>query len=139
MHISEIMKRDVQWISPNTSVKDAARLMHDKHIGALPVMENDKLVGMITDRDICCKVTANGRDVVMTRVDEVMTKEVATCFSDQEVSDVAYLMASHQIHRIAVLDNQDRLAGILSIDDLAHNSHDLASTILEASAAPVHH
>jgi len=138
MNICDIMKRDVKFISPNTSAKEAARLMHDQHIGALPVVEDNKLVGMITDRDICCKVTATGRDAVMTKVSEVMAKDVATCFTDQELSDVAYLMASHQIHRIAVLDNDDKLAGILSIDDLAHKSHDLASTILEASAAPAH-
>ena len=138
MNICDIMKRDVQFVSPNTSVKDAARLMHDQHIGSLPVVESDKLVGMVTDRDICCKVTANGRDAVMTRVNEIMSKNVATCFTDQEVDDVANLMASHQIRRIAVLDNQDKLAGIVSVDDLARNSHDLASAILEASAAPMH-
>lgn len=138
MNICDIMKRDVKFISPASSVKEAARLMHDQHIGALPVMENEQLVGMITDRDVCCKVTATGRDAVMTRVSEVMSKDIATCFTDQELSDVAYMMASHQIHRIAVLDSNYKLAGIVSIDDLAHKSHDLASTILEASAAPVH-
>lgn len=138
MNICDIMKRDVKFISPDNSVKEAARLMHDQHIGALPVLEDDQLVGMITDRDVCCKVTATGRDAVMTKVGEVMAKDVATCFADQELNDVAYLMASHQIHRIAVLDSQNKLAGILSIDDLAHKSHDLASTILEASAAPMH-
>lgn len=138
MNICDIMKRDVQFISPNTSAKEAARIMHDQHIGILPVVENDQLVGMITDRDICCKVTAMGRDAVMTQIHEVMAKNVATCSTDQELSDVAYLMANKQIHRIAVLDNKNRLAGILSIDDLAHSSHDLASTILEASAAPMH-
>lgn len=138
MNICDIMKRDVQVVGPHTSVKEAARLMHDRHVGALPVLDGDKLIGMITDRDICCKVTANGRDAVMTRVEEVMARDVATCSTEQELSDVAYLMASHHVHRIAVLDKQHKLAGIFSIDDLAHTSHDLASTVLEASAAPMH-
>lgn len=138
MNICDIMKRNVHFVRPNTSVKEAARLMHDQHIGALPVLDEDKIVGMITDRDVCCKVTATGRDAVMTNVGEVMSKNVATCFTDQEITDVAYLMASHQIHRIAVLDKDDKLVGIFSIDDLAHKSHDLASTILEAAAAPMH-
>jgi CBS domain-containing protein len=132
------MKRNVFFVRPNSSVKEAARLMHNEHVGALPVLEDSKIVGMITDRDICCKVTANGRDAVMTNVGEVMSKDVATCFVDQDINDVAYLMASHQIHRIAVLDKDDHLAGIVSIDDLAHKSHDLASAVLEASAAPLH-
>ena len=138
MNICDIMKRDVQFISPDTSAKEAARLMHDQHIGILPVVEAGSLVGMITDRDICCRVTAEGRDPLITKVGEVMAKDVATCFTDQDVSDIAYLMASHQIHRIAVLDKDDKVAGILSVDDLAHKSHDLASTVLEASAAPMH-
>lgn len=138
MNICDVMKRDVKYISPDNSVKEAARLMHDQHIGALPVLENGKLVGMITDRDVCCKVTATGRDTVTTKVGEVMASDVTTCFIDQDITDIAYLMAGHQIRRIAVLDNEDKLAGILSIDDLAHKSHDLASTILEASAAPMH-
>ncbi|MDH5446197.1 MAG: CBS domain-containing protein [Gammaproteobacteria bacterium] len=140
MNICDIMKRNVFFVRPNTSVREAARLMHDEHVGVLPVldMEDNKVIGMITDRDICCKVTATGRNTVMTTVADVMTKNVATCFNDQELTEVAYLMASHQIHRIAVLDKDDKLAGIVSVDDLAHRSHDLASTVLEASAAPAH-
>ena len=140
MNICDIMKRNVFFVRPHTSVKDAARLMHDEHVGALPVLElaENKVVGMITDRDICCKVTATGRNADMTNVGEVMTTNIATCFSDQDITDVAYLMASHQIHRIAVMDKDDKLAGIVSVDDLAHKSHDLASTVLEASAAPLH-
>lgn len=138
MNICDIMKRNVHFVRTNTSVKEAARLMHDQHIGALPVLDEENIIGIITDRDICCKVTATGRDAVMTNVGEVMTKDVTTCFTDQELRDVAYLMASHQIHRIAVVDKEDKLAGILSVDDFAQSSHDLASTILEASAAPTH-
>lgn len=138
MNICDVMKRDVLFVLPDNTAKEAARLMHDRHIGVLPVVADDVLIGMITDRDICCKVTATGRDAGMTKVKEVMTKDVATCFTDQEISDVAYLMATRQIHRIAVLDKENKLAGILSIDDLAHKSHDLASIVLEAAAAPMH-
>ena len=138
MNICDIMTRNVFFVRPNTSVRDAAKLMHDEHVGALPVLEGDKVIGMITDRDICCKVTANYRDAMTTSVREVMTNDIITCTSDQEISDVAFKMASHQVHRIAVLNNENKLAGIVSIDDMAKRSHDLASTVLEASSSPLH-
>ena len=140
MNICDIMRRNVYFVRPNTSVKDAARLMHNENVGALPVLDlaENKVIGMITDRDICCKVTATGRDADMTNVGDIMTTNIATCFSDQDVNDVAHLMASHHIHRIPVLDKDKHLTGIVSVDDLAHRSHDLASTVLEASAPHFH-
>jgi len=140
MNICNIMKRNVFFVRPDTSVKEAARLMHNENVGALPVLDQveNKVIGMITDRDICCKVTAADRNPVMTTVADVMTTNIATCFSDQNINDVACLMASHHIHRIPVLDKDEHLTGIVSVDDLAQNSYDLASMVLEASASSVH-
>jgi len=130
MKISNVMNSKIESISPSASTKEAARKMHDLHIGALLVEENDQLLGIITDRDICCKVTATGRHAVITKVNEIMVKEVATCFIDQELSEAAEIMALMHIRRLAVMNRDNTLAGFLSVDDIAHHSYDLASNVL---------
>ena len=132
------MTTNVETVSPDATTKDAARIMHDQHIGSLPVVDADgKLLGIITDRDICCKVVATGRDAGWTKVHEVMHKGLATCFADQDVNDAAKLMAEKHVRRVAVVNRKNSMSGLLSVDDLARCSHDLAGTVLEA-AAPVH-
>lgn len=137
MKINEIMTQKVEFITPQANTKDAARLMHDNHIGALPVMDNDQLVGILTDRDICCKVTATGRDAGWTKVEEIMVKDVTTCFDDQDITDAANIMKEHQIRRLPVINHDNKMTGFVSVDDIARSSHELASTVLEASA-PIH-
>ncbi len=137
MKTQDIMTSQVETISPTESTKDAAVKMRDLHIGALLVVDQGQLVGMITDRDICCKVIATGRDAVMTQVKEVMIKELTTCFDDQDITDAAKIMADRHVRRLPVMHHDNSLAGMLSIDDLARTSHDLAGTVLEA-ATPVH-
>jgi CBS domain-containing protein len=133
MKVNELMSSKVEFTTPISSTKEAARQMHDLHIGALPVIDDGELVGIITDRDICCKVTATGRDAGWTKVEEVMAKEVTTCFDDQNVGDAANIMIDSHIRRLAVLDHDNSMVGFLSVDDLARSSHDLASSVLEAS------
>ena len=135
MKIMEIMHQGVETIGPNDTTKEAARKMHDLHIGALPVVEGDTLVVIITDRDICCKVVATGRDAVATKVKEVMTKELTTCFEDQELQEAADLMMDRHIHRLAILNRNNGLSGFLSVDDIARTSFDMAGTVLEATGA----
>ena len=138
MKIYELMTPKVESISPDATTKEAARKMHDLHIGALPVVKDGQLLGIITDRDICCRVVATGRDAVMTRVNEVMAKEVTICFDDQDVDEAAQLMADHHIRRLTVLKRDNSMAGFLSVDDLARSSHDLASNVLEATNPRLH-
>ncbi len=139
MKIQEIMTVDVETISPDATTKDAARLMHDRHIGSLPVVDTDgRLLGIITDRDICCKVVATGRDAGWTKVHEVMHKGVTTCFDDQDVNEAARLMSDQHVRRVAVLNRKHDMSGLLSVDDLARCSHDLAGTVLEATAPAQH-
>lgn len=138
MKIQDIMCSSVETISPKATTKEAARIMHDMHIGSLPVVnQNNELLGIITDRDICCKVVATGRDAGWTKVNEVMHMGVTTCFDDQDISDAAELMANKHIRRLAILSRDNSMSGFLSIDDLARGSHELAGTVLEAST-PVH-
>ena len=133
MKINELMTPGLESISPKTTAKEAARKMHDLHIGSLPVVDDGELVGIITDRDICCRVTGMGRDAVMTSVADVMGKEVVTCFDDQDVTDAVRLMVDHHIRRLAVLKRDNSMVGFLSVDDLARNSHELASNVLQAT------
>jgi len=133
MKIKDIMSTNVAHISPTASTKEAAHMMHELHIGVLPVIHGNKLIGMITDRDICCKVIATGRGAGWTKVEDVMAKNVTTCFDDQDVTVASNLMISNHIRRLAVIDHNDTMVGLLSVDDLARNSHDLASCVLEAS------
>lgn len=138
MKIYELMTPKIESISPDATTKEAARKMHDLHIGALPVVRDGQLLGIITDRDICCRVVATGRDAVMTKVSDVMVKEVTVCFDDQDVDEAARLMTDHHIRRLAVLKRDNSMAGFLSVDDLARSSHDLASNVLEATTARLH-
>jgi len=138
MKIEAIMTPRIETIAPDARSKEAARKMHDLHIGALPVFDNGKLLGIITDRDICCRVIATGHDAVSTLVDEVMTKDVTTCYADQDIDEAAQIMVDHKIRRLAVLYRDESMAGFLSVEDLARCSHKLASHVLEA-AAPVQH
>ena len=137
MKVQEVMVSKVETISPTSTAKEAARKMHDLHIGSLPVVDGDQLVGIITDRDICVRVTATGRDAVMTQVKEVMGKGVGTCFEDQDINDAAKLMIDHHIRRLVVVNRNNGITGLLSIDDMAKKSHELASTVLE-STIPIH-
>jgi len=133
MKVKELMSKHVEYIAPTETTKEAAHMMHELHVGVLPVMKNDQLVGIITDRDICCKVTATGRGAGWTKVEEVMSKDVTTCFDDQDIGDATKLMMKKHIRRLPVVDHYDTMVGLLSVDDLARNSHNLASSVLEAS------
>lgn len=124
MQIHEVMSRDVKIISPDTLVRDAAKIMRDADTGFLPVGENDRLVGTVTDRDIAIGAIAEGRDPNATPVREAMSKQVVYCYEDQDTSEAAHLMAQHQIHRLAILNRDKRLVGVVSVGDLAGRAGD---------------
>jgi CBS domain-containing protein len=119
MRISDVMTRDVQVIRPDKSVRDAAQLMDSLNVGVLPVCDGERLVGIITDRDITVRATAAGRDPDETRVREVMTDDVRWCFDDEDVRDAVRVMSDVQIRRIPVVDRNKRLVGIVALGDLA--------------------
>jgi len=134
MKVKDLMSTVVEFATPTTSAKDAAHQMHETHVGALPVVDDEKVVGMITDRDICCKVIATGHSAGRTPLDEIMSKDVATCFEDDDIGEATSLMVDKHVRRLVVVNHDNKLVGLLSIDDLARGSHDMASSILEASA-----
>jgi CBS domain-containing protein len=119
MKVADVMTRDVKVADPNRSVRDASRLMAASEVGALPVGENDKLVGMITDRDIVIRVLGVDRDPATTTIRDAMSGKIEYCFEDDEAVDAATRMAALQVRRLAVLSRDKRLVGIVSIGDLA--------------------
>lgn len=133
MQVKDLMKTPVLTVTSKQTAKEVAEMMHDKHIGFVPVVDDGKLVGIVTDRDICVRVTATGRDAVMTHVSEVMGKAVETCAADTDIEAAARIMVDHRIRRLIVMDGNQAITGILSVDDLAKTSHEIASQVLEAS------
>ena len=118
MKVSDIMTRDVRLLNPDQTIREAARLMAEIDSGALPVSKNDRLVGMITDRDIVIRAVAQGRSPD-TKVGDVMSKEMLYCFDIDEIEDVARNMGNAQIRRLPVVNRAKRLVGIVSLGDLA--------------------
>ena len=118
MKISNIMHRDVQIIGPEESLRNAAAMMKRLDAGVLPVGAHDKLVGMITDRDIAIRGIAEGKGPD-AKVHDVMSQEVKYCFEDEEVAHVAENMAGLQVRRLPVMNRDKRLVGIVSLGDLA--------------------
>ena len=118
--INDVMTRDVQSISPEQSVRKAAQMMDEFNIGSIPVCDGNKLVGMITDRDITVRSTAAGQAPESTRVGDVMSTDVRTCFSSQSVDEVLGQMGDVQIRRVPVVDQAShQLVGIVSLGDMA--------------------
>jgi CBS domain-containing protein len=118
MRVSEAMTRTVRVADPDQSIRDAAMLMAELDAGVLPVGENDRLVGMITDRDIAIRAVAQGRGPDAP-IREVMTPEVRYCFEDEDVEDVVQNMADIQVRRLPVVDRDKRLVGVVSLADAA--------------------
>lgn len=138
MKIQEIMSTKVESILPTSTLRRAAQKMSQLDIGSLPIISDDgSLVGIITDRDISCFAVAMGHDPNSTEIQKVMTKEVFTCFEDQDISEAANLMEKKHIRRLTVVNHNNNVVGLLSVDDLARSSHDLAGAVLEA-ATPIH-
>lgn len=119
MQVREAMTTDVQLLDPEQTLQEAARLMADRDIGALPIREGDRLVGLLTDRDITIRAVAEGKSLD-TPVREVMTKEIKYCFEDEELSHVAQNMGDIQVKRLVVLDRNKQLVGIVSLADIAN-------------------
>ena len=118
MKVCDCMSRDVQVASPKQSIRDAAKIMAKIDAGVLPVGENDRLVGVITDRDIAIRAVAEGKSPT-TKVEDVMSHEVLYCFDDQDLEDIAQNMAEVKVRRLPVVNRDKRLVGIISFGDLA--------------------
>jgi len=110
-------------ISSNSSLSDAARHMRDRNVGFLPVVEDDVLAGVVTDRDIVVRGLAEAKNPIGTSVGEIMSTDVFTCSEDDSVDEAARLMEHQQIRRLVVIDTDGKAVGILSLGDLATKAH----------------
>jgi CBS domain-containing protein len=120
MKVKEIMTTDVEVTHPDETLQTAARKMRERDIGLLPVTDGDQLTGMLSDRDIILRATAEGMDPKATLGRDLMTSPVITCYADDDVRDAALVMEKNQIRRLAVLDRKEqKLVGIVSLSDIA--------------------
>jgi CBS domain-containing protein len=124
MQLKDIMTPKPECVSPEDSLRDAACKMRDLDVGPLPVCENDRLAGMITDRDIVVAAVAEGKDPETTKVRAAMSPGVFYCFEDQDVEEAARTMQERQVRRLLVLNRDKRLVGIVSLGDLATETGD---------------
>jgi CBS domain-containing protein len=136
MQIRDIMTRGAQIIDPDATLVEAARRMRAEGFGALPVGENDRLVGMVTDRDIVMRAVAEDCDPGDTLVREVMSQGVCYCFEDEDAEDAGAMMADHQVRRLPVLNRNKRLVGIVSLADLGLDAAGPAATALRGISIP---
>ena len=119
MKIYEVMTRGVETVSPGETIGRAAKKMETLNVGFLPVVESEKLVGVVTDRDIVTRAVAAGLNPHMTTIRQVMTRQAFTCHDDETLTEASLVMEKNLIHRLVVIDRQDRLIGVVSVSDIA--------------------
>ena len=122
MKVKNSMHKGTQWVSPDTPVTALAKMMLEQDIGAIPVGENDRLIGMVTDRDIALRAVANGHDISRLTARSVMTEGIIWCRDTDDVSQAVQIMGSKQVRRLPVIDKNKRMVGILSLGDVAHTA-----------------
>ncbi|WP_448189214.1 CBS domain-containing protein [Azospirillum sp. sgz301742] len=133
--IADVMSREVRTVRPDDTVQRAAQLMGSEDTGALPVAEDGRVLGMVTDRDIAIRLASTAKDPAKTRVRDVMSQEVQYCLDDEDVQHIAEIMADQQLRRLPVMDRHQNLVGIVSIGDLAEReSSEMAGEALAGVA-----
>lgn len=137
MKVREVMHLGVHWVEPSTSILEIAKVMRDQDIGAVPVGENDRLVGMVTDRDIVCRGIAKGFDCATMTARDVMTTGIIYCRENEELDDAVRIMEQHEVRRLPVINDEKRMVGILSLGDISHAApRQLSGEVLQSVAAP---
>jgi len=125
MKVKEAMHKGVDWVSPDTPVTELAKLMRQHDIGAIPIGENDRLIGMVTDRDIVCKGLAqDGFDPRRATAREVMTPGIHCCREDDDLAKAVRHMETLQVRRLPVINKNKRMIGMLSLGDVSHSASD---------------
>ncbi|HTI82155.1 MAG TPA: CBS domain-containing protein [Acetobacteraceae bacterium] len=119
MFVSELMTRKIEWTAPTTTLADAARRMRDRNIGCLPVGNDSSFVGILTEKDITTRATAESMDPSTTTVGEIMTRGVVYCQDNDSIEDAIHTMQARQIHHLPVRNSSNMVVGIVSLSDLA--------------------
>ncbi len=138
MKVKEAMHKGVQWVAPDLPLPDIAKQMQKYDVGAIPVGQNDRLVGMVTDRDITLRGVARGKNPSELTAKDVMTKGIIWCHDTDSVDDAARLMESKKVRRLPVIDANKRMVGMISLGDISHAaSQKIAAELTKAVSA--HH
>ena len=138
MKVKDAMHSGATWLSPDATLNELARIMRDQDIGAIPIGENDRLVGMVTDRDIALRGLADGRDMGSLTARDVMTSPIIYCRADEDIDDAVRIMEQKGVRRLPVIDANKRMVGMLALGDIAdHGSRDLSAEVVQAVTA--HH
>ncbi|MBL6617453.1 MAG: CBS domain-containing protein [Reyranella sp.] len=137
MQAGEVMTTNLVTVRPDATVRNAAAMMDDLNVGALPVCDGRRLVGIITDRDITVRATADGMQPDTTQVQAVMTDQVCWCFEDDDVGKIERAMAKRQIRRMPVVDESKRLVGMIALGDLVTNRAPGAEDTLRSISNPL--
>src|SRR5687767_7436160 len=138
-HVRDVMTANPECVSDKDSIQDVARIMKDQDTGVVPVVDGKKIIGMITDRDIVVRGIAEGKDLGTARVNEFMTKSVRSVREDATVDEALNMMSSAEIRRVAVVNNNDELVGIVSLGDISTNTNQdgkVGKTVESISGAP---
>jgi CBS domain-containing protein len=140
MKVKEAMHKGVDWVGPDTPVREIAKLMREHDIGAIPIGENDRLIGMVTDRDIVCKgLAADGFDVSRATARDVMTAGIHCCREDDALAKAVRHMEELQIRRLPVINKSRRMVGMLSLGDVSYSAPgDMLSECVKSVAAHHH-
>lgn len=138
MKVRQAMHHGVKWATPDTSVSELAHMMRSHDVGAIPIGENDRLVGMVTDRDIICRGVADRRDVSELKARDVMTNGIVWCRDDQDLTEAVRIMEQRKVRRLPVIDGNKRMVGMLALGDVSLCvSQAMAGEVLGAVSA--HH
>ena len=138
MKVNEIMHKGVEWVSPDTSVVALAKKMKKFDVGALPVGENDRLIGMVTDRDVAVRAIANGKDVSKLIARDIMTRGIIWCRADSSAEEAVPLMETKKVRRLPVIDKNKRMIGMLSLGDISHAASQRTSAELMKAVSADH-
>lgn len=138
MKVKDAMHKKAEWVAPDTPLANVAKKMNDLDVGSIPVGENDRLIGMVTDRDITCRAVANGKDCSKLTARDVMTKGIVYCREAEDLDDALRIMEQKKIRRLPVINDKKRMVGMLSIGDVSHAaSRELSGELMRAVSA--HH
>jgi CBS domain-containing protein len=138
MKVKDVMHAGVTWVDPSTPIAELAKMMRDQDIGSIPIGENDRLVGMVTDRDIVCRGLANGGDCDTLTARDVMSKPIVYCRTDEDIEGALRIMEKNKVRRLPVIDENKRLAGMLAVGDVCQRlPRDMTGDVVSSLAA--HH
>jgi CBS domain-containing protein len=138
MKVRQAMHEHVEWREPETSVAELAKVMRDEDIGSVPIGENDRLVGMVTDRDLALRSLTKSGDVSGLTARDVMSKGIIYCEDDDSVEEAIALMQARQVRRLPVIDDNKRMVGMLSLGDISHAASQSKSGALVKSVSAHH-